>query len=222
MDRGDGKMSIFRPWKIGATLALAPLLLSGCADVNRQDVTDARKDVVQEQKESEEARQEAAEKVREEQRQTDEARHEANKPVIDDESIENIREEEKETEQARKEGQEKIQQEEKETREAEQEARETEAKFNAQQARDAYVEQIEPSLEEAEKRIETLGEQGKELEGAAKEAHDTRIETLQTLHKQAGDALDELKSADVLKWQDFREAVETAMKSLSQALDESN
>lgn len=213
-NKGTQKMNVTKLFC--GLAAIAGFTLIGCA-VDEGDIQASRENVLEERRETEETRREVAENIHEEEAETAEAyRREAMKPIMSDE----VQEEAAETEQARREGAEEIAEEEKETREAEQELKKTEAEFSAQQARDAFVKQVEARLEQADKRIEALEEMASDQEGAAKTETESRLNVLETHRDNVKNQLDELKAEDLEKWETHRELVQQSLDELNSELDE--
>jgi chromosome segregation ATPase len=199
-----------------ALLGAATVVGLGCAqDVDRDDVTDARQEVLEEERETAQARQEMGEEVAEQERQAAEKRHEALRP-----DYEGVREADGDVREARREGAEKVREEEQETREARKELSETEAKFEAQKARDNFLAEPRALLKSAEERIEQLKAVADDQEGAAQEATQLQIDKLQLAHDALEEAIDDAKSADALDWQTEKATVDTAHKNLQRELDE--
>ncbi|MEO8494833.1 MAG: hypothetical protein ABI614_07165 [Planctomycetota bacterium] len=197
--------------------ALFCFVMSGCSEVDYGDVQSARDKVEEERRETDETRREVAENVQEEEQETAEARHDAMKPALPD----GVREEAAETEEARREGAEAIAEEEKETREAEKELQETEAQFAAKQSRDAYVKQVEATLEQTDRQIAALRERASK-EGELAERETKKQITELTMHQdRVKDELGELKGAELLEWETHREPVQRALDGLKGELDES-
>jgi outer membrane murein-binding lipoprotein Lpp len=202
-------------------LGLASAMLVGCAETTRQDVSDARQEAQEERQQLDEVRTDARDAVREEQQEAEQVRREAMKPVTED-TGEDIAREERDVEEARQEGDEAIREQKQDVQEAEKEADLTERKFQATKARDAYVEQAEAKLNEASSHIDALKAKGDSLEGDAKDANDKQVAQLETEHTQAKDALDELKSAEVLNWKQSQAKVDRELNDLSRAIEQTS
>lgn len=209
-------MNLFKRGAALGVLSLMGLACIGCGqDVDQGDVNAAREDVREEMRETAQVEQEGREAINEEERETAETRHEVLKPNTED-----IREEKRETAEARKDAAEAVNEEQKETAEAKQELNEKEAKLNAQKARDAYVAENQTLLKTAATRIEQLETVADDQEGAVKEATEKQIDELQAAHDKLEEAIDDMKSADPLKWQTEKADVEAARKALEQELEE--
>jgi len=201
-----------------ATLAV-PVLVAGCSGVTQDDLTDAREEVKEEEKETHEVRREAMRDIEEEEQETEKLREEFDKPY-DEEAREQLREEVQETEAVREEAREEIRGEKDETDEAEKDLTVLEEKFRAQQERSEYVNSVEADLEAAETRIAELEENADELDGPALEETNKAIEVLQDRHDRLDDHLDEMTSADALDWEEYRDEVERARTMLKQEMNE--
>ncbi len=201
---------------VGALLA-GSLVAVGCADrTDLGDVQAARDDVREEQHETAEVRQEAAEDIAEAQRNEAATRHEVMRPNTDE-----IREAEQETAETRREAAEAIREENQETAEAQAELRDTEARYQATQARDKYVADHQAKLDAAEKRIEALNTRASNEEGATKEATERQAAELQTAHDRAEEALDNVESAELMRWSDHQNNVKQAFDALQAEMDQS-
>ena len=207
-------------WKSAALgLSAAGLIsLAGCTEVSRHDVTAARDHAREEQQEANEARRDAQDKITEAERESEEVRREAFRPNFDNEATEAIREEEQETAEVRREAVKEVREEQQEANEAATEAAKTEARFAAQKARDSYVKDAELQLIKVDEQIAVMKEQAANLDGAAKEASDTKIDLIETRRETAQEALDDVKSAEAADWELARDDVERALKDLTQAL----
>ncbi len=143
------------------------------------DVQAVRENVTEEQHETAEVRNEAAENVAQARQNEQAVRHEVMKPVTQGEAGD-IRDAKQETAEAKQEGAQAIQEEKQETAAAKAELRDTEASYKATQARDKFVSDHEAKLKAASERIDALETQADKQEGAAKEATDKQVSELQT------------------------------------------
>lgn len=204
----------------GALLA-GSIAAVGCAErTDMGDVQAARDAVREEQHETAEVRQESAEDIAEAERNEAAVRHEAMRPVTG-ENAEDVRDAAQETAETRQEAAEAIQEEKQETAEAQAELRDTEARFQATQARDKYVADHQVKLDAAEKRIEALNTRASNEEGATKEATEKQVAELKTAHDRAEEALDNVESAELLKWSDHQSNVKQAFDALQTEMDQS-
>jgi hypothetical protein len=195
----------------------AALTLAGCSEVDYGDVQAARENVQEEERETAETRQEVAQNIAEEEAETNEARRETMKPVI----AEEVREEQEETAEARRDGAAAIAEEERETEEARQELTETRNKLAAQQARDAFITDVETTLEKADQRIEQLEAAAADQKDPTKAETEKQISELQTRRDRVKVHLGELMGAETLKWDSHRDQVQRALGDLKGELDES-
>jgi len=199
---------------LAATLGL---IVVGCSEVDYGDVQSARDNVQEEQNETMETRREVAENVQEEEAETAEAHREAMKPVLPNDEV---TEEAKETEEAREAGAKAIAEEEKETREAEAELQKKEQQLAAKESRDAFVKKPEALVETANQRIDVLQEKAEGQEGATKTATEDHINELQTRRDRVEELVDEVNSAELMKWETHREPLQKAIDALQAKLDE--
>ena len=201
-------------YTISSALIAVPLSLStGCNEtVGPDDVADARQDAAEERRETQEVRRDAAEEIREEDREAAAARHEAMKPIIPPEKVETAREEEREARETRQDAMSRVREEEKETREAEQKVAQTEAQLSAQRERDRYMDEVNATLKDVDKRIETLKTQRDSTEDEAlKRRLDDRISQLEKERDTVKEELDQVESAELLKWESERNDVQAAL-----------
>jgi hypothetical protein len=197
-------------------LGAACAVVIGCStDVTRDDIADAEQQVREEQQDVAEAQRDATQAVREERQEARDARHEVNRPILGEDPAEARGD----VAEARREGQEEVAEQKAEAREAEQELDATKARFNAQQARDTYVSEARGKLEAADKQIEQIRARGDNLEGDAKDAHDKTMDEVDALRKSADEAVDDVESADALKWTESKGAADVAMKNLAEKID---
>lgn len=206
---------------LGLLLAGCSALAVGCMDrTDMNDVQAARDEVREEQQQTAEVRQETAEDIAAAQRHEDAVRHEAMKPVTDD-RLDDVRDAEAATAEARREGAEAIQEEQQDTAEAQAELRETEMKFKATQERDRFVADHQAKLDEAAARIEALETRASNEEGVTAEATNRQAAELQIAHDRAEEALENLKSAEVLHWTEHQDNTKQAFDSLQAKMDQS-
>jgi len=204
----------------GALLA-GSIAAVGCAErTDLGDVQAARDAVREEQHETAEVRQESAEEIAEAERKEAAVRHEAMRPVTGENS-EDVRDAAHETAETRQEAAAAVQEEQQDTAEAKEKLRDTEARFQATQARDKYVADHQTKLDAAEKRIEVLNDRAANEEGATKEATEKQAAELQTAHDRAEEALDNVGSAELLKWTDQQSNVKQAFDALQIEMDQS-
>ncbi len=209
-------------YRMSSALTAVPLALcTGCSEsVGPDDVADARQDAAEERRETQEARRDAAEAVREEEKEAAAARHEAMRPIIPPDKVEAAREEEREAREARQDAMSRVREEEKETREAEQNVAETEAKLSARRERDRYLDEVNVTLKTVDQRIETLKTQRDSTEDEAlKKRLDDRISQLEKERDTVKEELDQVESAELLKWESERNDVQAALESLKRDLN---
>jgi chromosome segregation ATPase len=200
-------------WFFPALLAGVALVAAGCAESTTQkDVADARKELREEQ-------QETAETVRDAQKDVADARRDAapytvNKPI----NSQDAAEARQDVADAQHKANEQIRDQVENQNEAVVELKTAEQQLAATKARDAFVADAARKLAEAEARIDQLKATASSAEGTAKENLDRQINSMQSQHDRAADALSNLKSAKLAEWQAHREHVRTAMQDLNNSL----
>jgi chromosome segregation ATPase len=200
-------------WFFPAVLAGVALVAAGCAESTTQkDVADARKELREEQ-------QETAETVRDAQKDVADARRDAapytvNKPI----NSQDAAEARQDVADAQHKANEQIRDQVENQNEAVVELKTAEQQLAATKARDAFVADAERKLADAEARIDQLKATASSAEGTAKENLDRHINSMQSQHDRAADALSNLKSAKLAEWQAHREHVRTAMQDLNNSL----
>jgi chromosome segregation ATPase len=142
----------------------------------------------------------AQQDVAEEQQDVDEARHEAMRPTYDEDAAEDIQEEQQDV------------------AEAQADLDQTQRDFQATQARDAFALEMQAKLDEADRQIEALEARADGEEDAVAEATQAQINELKAHRDQLAEALDNLKSEDLARWQEHKTVVETAANELNEEL----
>jgi len=99
-------------------------------------------------------------------------------------------------------------------REAASNLKTTEQKYQATQARDAFVNQADQRLADYDKRIDELNQQASQADAAAKETLNRQIDTVKGQRDRAKTALNGLKSADLAHWQSHQDNVRMAFQEL--------
>jgi hypothetical protein len=145
---------------------------------------------------------EARQEVQEQQEELADARHEAMKPTIDEDAAEDVQEEQQDV------------------AEAEADLSQTQQGYAATQARDTFALEAQKLVDEANRQIEALETRADAEEGAAKDATQTLIDDLKARRDRLDQAIDDMNGADLLKWSDHRANVESAMKELTDKLNE--
>jgi len=205
-----------------ASLALA---VAGCQEgTTREDVADARADVQEEQQDVAEAQADAQSDIAAAQDDADEARREANKPVLDGDdkadAQEDIADAQADIAEAQADANAEVQDEQADVAEAQKELQQTEAELQQTQARDAFAQQAEQQLALADKKIEELKDREDNADGAAEQATEDQIEKLQAQRDRVEDGLDDMKSAEVMNWQDHQRNVQLALSELNRMMQE--
>jgi hypothetical protein len=192
-----------------AAVAGVALIATGCSDATtREDVSDARAEMREEQADVAQAKDEAADDIAA--ARADAQEHTVGKPVTDDDATEARQD----VTEAQQEAAQNIADEKEDVQAAAAELKTEEQRLQATQARDAYVKEVEGKLAEIEKNIEAMEEEASKAEGADKDAINLKIEGLQAQHDRAEEALETLKDADLATWKNHQEHVRTAMQEL--------
>ncbi len=198
--------------QILASLGAASFFLAmvGC-DTTPSDVQSAKNEVREEQQETAKARAEGDQAVREAEAREKQLRETAMRQAKED-AAEKVDEAAQETQEARRERDENVAREQQQTAEAKARAERLAAELEAKQARDTFVTTAESDLEEIDARIELMTKELEGKEGTAREQLETKIEVLKVRREAVSDALNNLKNAEVLKWEQHKAAVESAIK----------
>ena len=201
------------------------LIVAGCQEsTTREDVADARADVLEEQQDVATAQADANADVAAEQDDLDAARREANKPVLDgDESAEaakDLADEKRDIAAARADANEEVLDEKRDVAEAAKDLQTTEAELQQTQARDAFAQQAEQQLALADKKIEELEAREDNADGAAEKAFQDQIAKIKAQRDPVDDAVDDMKSAEIMKWQDHQKNAQLAMSELNRMMQE--
>ncbi|MEX2317256.1 MAG: hypothetical protein WD669_08895 [Pirellulales bacterium] len=198
---------------ISGLVAGVALVVAGCTEsTTPKDVARAKQDLREEQQETREAQREAQQDFEAAQRDA----RTVNKPVVDTEAMTDAQ---RNVAEAQREGAERVAGQREDEREALAKLQKTEREFAATQARDAFVAQAEQQLAQADQRTEQFEAQAKASEGAAKDALDQKIKGLKTDRDNAKSALNELKRADLDKWDVHRATVQSALQDLMRGLN---
>lgn len=99
------------------------------------------------------------------------------------------------------------------------EARLARERYEAQQARDRYVQDTEQTLARFDSDIKRLEDRAEVDNARAPEGFDGLMDIVEDRREQARDALQSLKSANVDEWKTFQDEVETALEQLKTAYD---
>lgn len=201
------------------TLAALAVVALGCQQATTErDVADAREDLREEQQDVADAKADAQADVAEEQQDVDAARREAMKPVLDEN--ENIRDEQADVAEAQHDGADAVADEQQDVADAAADVRKKEAELAATRARDGFAADAEGKLAKADQTISTLKEKASNASGAEKTELDAKIDRLQEQRDRAEDAIDDLKSAELMKWDAHKPTVNSAMAELDKAIQE--
>jgi pilus assembly protein FimV len=204
---------LMKTWRalLPSIAALAVLATLGCAEgTTRKDVAGARDNLEKEKQETSEAVREAQRDVADAQKAQE---HTAAKPVTPDQPTTDQRE----VADAQQDAAEKIAKQKEQERAAAAELADKEQAFQATQARDAYVKDVETKLAETDKQIDTLKERASNAQGADKDALNRQVDMMKTQRDMAQKALNDLKGADLASWKNHQEHVRLALQDLDKS-----
>lgn len=198
---------------IAPALAVTALMIAGCSESTTQ------KDVAKAQKNLEQAREKTHEVAREGQNDVANAQQNANehivaKPVTPEQATDaqhNVADAKHDAAQDIAAAKEKEQA-------AAADLKDTQQKFNATEARDAFVKQAETKLSDYDKRIDELKQQALTAEGANKEAINRQMDTVKNQRDLANKALGDLKGADLATWKNHEDHVRMAFQDLDNSM----
>lgn len=180
----------------GAVWVALGLLLTGCREQTTvKDVQQAREDVREEERDVEQAKDRAAERIDKKEGQVARTTHK---------QVENIREEQRDVDEAK------------------QKAAEVENQYKTEQSRLTYMKDQDARLAQADERINTLNSRvGKLPENdAERQRLQGKLDHIRDLRRRAGDRLSDLRSARAEDWSTKYASVDTVIKDLFKALDE--
>jgi len=89
--------------------------------------------------------------------------------------------------------------------------------FQATQARDAYVKEVENKLADTDKQIDGLKQRASTAQGADKDGINRQVDVLKTQRDMAQKALNDLKHADLANWKNHQEHVRLALQDLEKS-----
>lgn len=201
--------------------ALLPLFLVGCSQYTADDVADARQAVEEERQETEQVRQDAQQAIEEEQQETSQVAREVQKPILNRDDAEAIEEERRETAEVRERALEEIKEEERETEAAQEAADDVEEKYQAQEARDAYLRSYQKHVELANKKIESLQASDDDDE-ARQKAIEQEVAEIEKRRDALSEALESMEDSELANWRSYRRDVEDAATKLEHASDSSS
>ena len=202
---------MIRTWRkyLPALAALAVLSTLGCSEgTSRKDVASARDKLQKEQ-------QQTAETVHQGQHDVADAQQRAQertvaKPVTPDQPTN----EQQKVADAQQNAAEKIAKQKEQERAAAANVADKEQQFQATQARDAYVKEVETKLADADKQIDALKQRASNAQGADKDAINRQVDMMKTQRDMAQKALNDLKGADLATWKNHQEHVRLALQDL--------
>jgi hypothetical protein len=194
--------------KAMALLALFAIL--GCSEsTSRKDVASARDKLQKEQQRTTETMHEGQRDIADAQQRAQE--HTVAKPVTTDATTTR---EEKRLADAQLTAEQKIAKQKEKEREAAANLADKEQQFQATQARDAYVKDVDIKLADADKQIDLLKQKASNAQGADKDALNRQVDMLKTQRDMAKKAFNDLKGADLATWKNHQEHVRVALQDL--------
>ncbi len=196
------------------TLAALSLLGVGCMDTTHDDVTAARREVNQQEQRLQELKREN-EKMIDEERHEAERAHTTAKPVIGEEDHARIRQAERDVAEAKREALEREAAQGEKVSKARAELDQTEEKLARQVDRDKFVADARLNIDAANRAVEKLQAERDAADEEGKTAIDDRIKEIKHRRDMLEAKIDEVESADVLKWQDHQGAVEKSIDNLN-------
>jgi hypothetical protein len=189
--------------------ALAVVVFVGCSEgTSRKDVASARDKLQKEQQQTTDA-------VHQGQRDVADAQQRAEqrtvaKPVTPDQPTTD----DKKVADAQVNAAEKVAKQKEQERAAAANLADKEQSFQATQARDAYVKEVENKLADTDKQIDALKQRASNAQGADKDAINRQVDMMKTQRDMAKKALNDLKSADLATWKNHQEHVRLALQDL--------
>jgi hypothetical protein len=194
--------------KIFAALAIVAFV--GCSDATtRKDVANARDKLQKEQQQTADAVQQGQREVADAQQHAQERT--AAKPVTPDQPITT---EQQKVADAQVSANEKIAKQKEQERAAAANVADKEQTFQATQARDAYVKDVETKLADTDRQIDGLKQRASNAQGADKDSINRQVDMLKTQREMAQKALNDLKGADLATWKNHQEQVRLALRDL--------
>ena len=207
-----------KPIAISSACLGVAIFFCGC-EINEGDVAAARDNVVEEQNETQQAREDAKREINEKEIDLDHARYTAKRPDYDEQS--DVGEMEIELEETRQQMSKKIRKEERETKEAKADAELKESKLSAKNARDSFTADVETKWKTVTERIDAMSQELESLKGAEHQKLQTDIKLLEVKRDNLTAGLADMKSVEVLEWESQKEKVQQALKRLENS-DESD
>jgi hypothetical protein len=197
-----------------AIVGFGSALLVGCNETTRDDVTAARQRIDTEKRRLEDVKREEARKIDEEKREAEQARV-TNKPIVGDDFNEGPAEEAREAERARKAAQDRIQRQREQVDDAARTADDKEARLVQEQARDKFLIDCKAAIDMADRAVEKLQTEKNAADEPGKQTLDHRINTIKAKRDALQTKINDIRSADVMRWSDHKAIAQKAMDELN-------
>jgi hypothetical protein len=197
-----------------AIVGFGSALLVGCNETTRDDVTAARQRIDTEKRRLEDVKREEARKIDEEKREAEQARV-TNKPIVGDDFNEGPAEEAREAERARKAAQDRIQRQREQVDDAARTADDKEARLVQEQARDKFLIDCKAAIDMADRAVEKLQTEKNAADEPGKQTLDQRINTIKAKRDALQTKINDIRSADVMRWSDHKAIAQKAMDELN-------
>jgi hypothetical protein len=197
-----------------AIVGFGSALLVGCNETTRDDVTAARQRIDTEKRRLEDVKREEARKIDEEKREAEQARV-TNKPIVGDDFNEGPAEEAREAERARKAAQDRIQRQREQVDDAARTADDKEARLVQEQARDKFLIDCKAGIDMADRAVEKLQTEKNAADEPGKQTLDQRINTIKAKRDALQTKINDIRSADVMRWSDHKAMAQKAMDELN-------
>jgi hypothetical protein len=197
-----------------AIVGFGSALLVGCNETTRDDVTAARQRIDTEKRRLEDVKREEARKIDEEKREAEQARV-TNKPIVGDDFNEGPAEEAREAERARKAAQDRIQRQREQVDDAARTADDKEARLVQEQARDKFLIDCKAAIDMADRAVEKLQTEKNAADEPGKQTLEQRINTIKAKRDALQTKINDIRSADVMRWSDHKAMAQKAMDELN-------
>jgi hypothetical protein len=197
-----------------AIVGFGSALLVGCNETTRDDVTAARQRIDTEKRRLEDVKREEARKIDEEKREAEQSRV-TNKPIVGDDFNEGPAEEAREAERARRAAQDRIQRQREQVDDAARTADDKEARLVQEQARDKFLIDCKAAIDMADRAVEKLQTEKNAADEPGKQTLDQRINTIKAKRDALQTKINDIRSADVMRWSDHKAMAQKAMDELN-------
>jgi hypothetical protein len=190
--------------------ALAVVATVGCSEnASRKDVANARDKLQKEQQQTADTVRQGQSDVANAQQRAEE--HTVAKPVTSDQPTAD----QQKVADAQQNAAEKVAKQKEQERAAAANVADKEQNFQATQARDAYVKDVEAKLADTDRQIDALKQRASNAQGADKDAIGRQVDMMKTQRDIAQKALNDLKGADLATWKNHQEHVRLALQDLN-------